>query len=70
MTDLPSRAPNVIYGGERRIILHRGPRQMGPEVADHSDDVSDRAPEGVEEIHRSDSLELGAQPGSLLLYLG
>jgi hypothetical protein len=42
---------------------------MGPEVVDLSDDGSDEAPVGVEEIHRSDSLELGDQPGSLLLFL-
>ena len=34
-----------------------------------SDDDSDETPVGEEEIPRSDSLELGAQPGSLLLYL-
>ena len=47
MTDLPSRAPDVVYGGERRIVLHREPRQMGPEVVDISDDGSDEAPVGV-----------------------
>ena len=59
----------MIYGGERRIILHRGPRQVGTEVVDLSDDDSGGAPAGEEEIPRSASLELGAQPESLLLYL-
>ena len=59
----------MVYGGERKIVLHRGPRQVGPEVVDVSDDDSDDAPVGVGGVRRSDSLGLDAQPGSLLIYL-
>ena len=42
---------------------------MGPEVVELSDDDSGKAPVEEEEIPRSDSLGLEAQPGYLLLYL-
>ena len=41
---------------------------MGPEIVELSNDDSDEAPVGVEEIPRFDLLELVDQPGSLLLY--
>ena len=48
---MTSASPTAVYGSERRVVLHRGPRQMGPEIVELSDDDSDEAPVEVEEIH-------------------
>jgi len=57
-------APEVIYGGERQIVLHRGPMWAAPVAIDVDDDDSDDGG-----VRQSDSLGLDAQPGSLLVYL-
>ena len=54
--------PEVVYGGGRQMVLHRGPMWAAPVAVDASDD-DDSDDGGV------DSLGLGSQPGSLLVYL-
>jgi hypothetical protein len=59
----------VVYGGERRLVPHRGPIPLDPEIVDISDDDSGEIPAEPKNIPRADYFKLGDQPGSLLLFL-